>query len=59
VYISDKQRDYIDALRLKLRKTRPGLTQSAIIRFAIDTISQMDEEQVSLALERHHDSTMA
>lgn len=59
VYITDEQRDYIDSLRFKLRKEKPGLTRSAVIRLALDTLAQMDEQKVSNKLLRYHDGMKA
>jgi hypothetical protein len=59
VYITADQRDYIDQLRFKLRRARPGLTRSAVIRLALDTLAQMDEQKVSAEILSHHDSVMA
>jgi len=54
IYITAQQRNYIDDLRARLRREKPGLTQSAIIRLALDSLAQMDEEKVSESL-RHYD----
>jgi hypothetical protein len=59
VYITPEQRDYIDELRFKLRREKPGLTRSAVIRLALDQLAQMDEQVVSSAILSHHDSVMA
>ena len=59
VYITPAQRDYIDSVRYKLRNKLPGLTRSAVIRLALETLAQMDEELVSSKLLRHPDGTMA
>jgi hypothetical protein len=59
VYITPAQRDYIDGVRYKLRNRLPGLTRSAVIRLALETLAQIDEEHVSAELLRHPDGTMA
>jgi hypothetical protein len=59
VYITADQRDYIDSLRYKLRKKLPGLTRSAVIRLALDTLAQTDEDQVSTELLRHPEGTIS
>jgi hypothetical protein len=53
IYITAEQRNYMDDLRARLRREKPGLTQSAIIRLALDSLAQMDEEKVSNLL-RHY-----
>jgi hypothetical protein len=42
-----------------LRNKLPGLTRSAVIRLALESLAQMDEEHVSDELLRHPDGTMA
>ena len=59
VYITVEQRDYIDSLRHQLRNKLPGLTRSAVIRLALDTLAQTDEEQVIIELLRHPEGTIA
>lgn len=59
VYITPEQRDYIDSLRYQLRNRLPGLTRSAVIRLALETLAKMDEEHVSAEILRHPDGTMA
>lgn len=54
IYITAGQRNYMDDLRARLRREKPGLTQSAIIRLALDSLAEMGEEKVS-ALLRHYD----
>jgi hypothetical protein len=59
VYITAEQRDYIDGLRYNLRKKMPGLTRSAVIRLALDTLAELDQEQVAINLLRHPEGTPA
>ena len=59
VYITPEQRDYMDSLRYKMRNKMPGLTRSAVIRLALDTLAQMDENHVSAELLRLPDITKA
>jgi hypothetical protein len=54
IYITVEQRNYLDDLRARLRREKPGLTQSAIIRLALDSLAQMDGEKVSELL-RHYE----
>ena len=58
IYITVEQRNYLDDLRARLRREKPGLTQSAIIRLALDSLAQMDEEKVSKLL-RHYNGVLS